>query len=215
VYPYLDFLTAAISNNVAVGTFIIIVAIVQLWWYQANAVFVGSRLLLSYSFDRIAPYAFADLSPRFHAPVKGMIACLAIGLLAGVLFLLPSTAPVAFLMSSAAVAIILLFPIAVVGIALLTFRYKWSKEYAASPIAKSYLGGPVYVIAAVVTIIYAVYTFYQYISVPAIFGFAGTEGLEVIFIPIILLFAFYIVSRYIGTRKGADFRLIYSRIPPE
>jgi amino acid transporter len=214
VLPYLDFLAAAISNNVAIGSFIIIVAIIQLWWYQANAVFIGSRLLLSYSFDRIAPYALGELSPRFHAPVKGMLACLAIGLIAGAIFLqLPAAQ--AFLMSSAAVAIILLFPITVVGIALLTYRYKWAKEYAASPIAKSYLGGPVYLIAAVVTIIYSLYTFYQYVSVPAIFGFAGTEGLEVIFIPIILLFAFYYVSRYIGTRKGANFKLIFSQIPPE
>lgn len=215
VVPYLDFLAAAISNNVVIGAFIIIVATIQLWWYQANAVFIGSRLLLSYSFDRIAPYAFGDLSPRFHAPVKGMIACLVIGMIAGVLFLLPSTSAVAFLMSGAAVAIILLFPITVVGIALLTYRFKWSKEYKASPIAKSYLGGPVYLIAAVVTIVYSVYTFYQYISVPVIFGFAGNEGLEVIFVPIILLFAFYFVSRYIGTRKGADFNLIFRQIPPE
>ncbi len=215
VVPYLDFLAAAISSNIAVGAFIIIVATIQLWWYQANAVFIGSRLLLSYSFDRIMPAAFGELSPRFHAPVKGMIACLVLGLIAGVLFLLPSTAAVAFLMSSAAVAIILLFPITVVGIALLTYRFKYSKEYAASPIAKSYLGGPVYLIAAVVTIIYSLYTFYQYVTIPDIFGFAGTEGLLTIFVPIILLFAIYFVSRFIGTRKGADFKLIFSQIPPE
>jgi amino acid transporter len=215
VVPYLDFLAAAISNNVAIGAFIIIVATIQLWWYQANAVFIGSRLLLSYSFDRIAPYAFGELNPRFHAPVKGMIGCLAIGMIAGVFFLLPSTSAVAFLMSGAASAILLLFPMAVVGVALLTFRFKWANEYKASPIAKSYLGGPVYLIAAVVTILYSLYTFYQFISVPAIFGSAGTEGLETIFVPIILLFAFYFVSRFIGTRKGADFKLIFSQIPPE
>jgi len=215
VVPYLEFLAAAISNNVAIGAFIIIVATIQLWWYQANAVFIGSRLLLSYSFDRIAPYAFGELSPRFHAPIKGMIACLAIGMIAGVFFLLPSTSAVAFLMSGAASAILLLFPMAVVGVALLTFRFKWAKEYNASPIAKSYLGGPVYLIAAVVTVLYSLYTFYQFISVPAIFGSAGTEGLETIFVPIILLFAFYFVSRFIGTRKGADFKLIFSQIPPE
>jgi amino acid transporter len=118
-------------------------------------------------------------------------------------------------MSGAASAILLLFPIAVVGVALLAYRYRFSKDYANSPIAKSYLGGPVYLIAAIVTIVYSLYTFYQYVSVPAIFGSAGTEGLELIFGPIILLFAFYYVSRYIGTRKGADFKLIFSQIPPE
>ena len=215
VVPYLDFLAAAISNNLTIGAFIIIVATIQLFWYQANAVFIGSRLLLSYSFDRIAPYALADLNPRFHAPIKGMVTCLVFGLIMGVLVLLPSTSAAAFLMSGAASAILLLFPIAVVGVALLAYRYRFSKDYAGSPIAKSYLGGPVYLIAAIVTIVYSLYTFYQYVSVPAIFGSAGTEGLELIFGPIILLFAFYYVSRYIGTRKGADFKLIFSQIPPE
>ncbi|MGI0086074.1 MAG: amino acid permease, partial [Nitrososphaerales archaeon] len=39
--PYLDFLAAAISNNIYIGSFIIIVVIIQLLWYQTNAVFVG------------------------------------------------------------------------------------------------------------------------------------------------------------------------------
>ena len=74
------------------------------------------------------PAAFGDVNPRFNAPVKANMASLVIGLIAGVLFLLPSTSAVAFLMSGAAVAIILLFPITVVGIALIVFRFRNKKE---------------------------------------------------------------------------------------
>jgi len=214
VVPYLDFLAAAISNNVALGAFIIIVSTIQLWWYQVNAIFVGGRLLLSYSFDRIMPAAFGDVNPKYNAPVKANIASLVIGLIAGVLFVLPSTSAVAFLMSGAAVAIILLFPITVVGIALIVFRFRHTKEYEASGIAKSYLG-QIYLLVAIVTVAYGLFTFYQYITVPAIFGFAGTEGLLTIIVPIIILFAIYYTSKIINAKRGVDFGQIFNQIPPE
>lgn len=213
--PYLDFLAAAISNNVYIGGFIIIVVIIQLLWYQTNAVFVGGRLLLSYSFDRIMPSFMGDVSDRLHVPAKAMIVSLIIGLLAGLVFVFPSTAAVAFLMSSAAVAILLLFPITVVGIALLVFRYQKSAQFKASSLSNSYLGGPLYVISAVITIVYSIATFVEYIITPAIFPTSLTEGLELIFIPIAILFVIYYVSRAINASRGIKFELIFKEIPPE
>jgi amino acid transporter len=216
VVPYLNFLTASISPNAYVGSFIMIVSIIQLLWYQTNAVLVGGRLLLSYSFDRIMPSFMGDVNGRFNVPAKAMIVALIIGLLAGVVFTYPSPASAAaFLMSSAAVAIILLFPILVVGIALLVYRFKYVNEFKASAVANSYLGGPLYLIAAVVTIVYSIATFYAYVTVPAIFGFASTEGLELIFVPIIILFVIFYAAKLINSRKGVAFDKIFSEIPPE
>lgn len=215
VVPYLDFLAAAVSNNLFVGAFIIVMATVQLFWYQTNAIFVGSRLLLSYSFDRILPGALGDVNPRFHAPIKGMIACLVLGLIAGLVFVLPVTSSVAFLMSSAAVAIILLFPITVVGVTLIVYRLKKKEEFEKSPVKNTYLGGPLYFIAAVVTVLYSVVMFYEYITVPALFGFAGAFGLELIFVPIVVLFVIYYVSKYLNQRRGVMFDQIFGQIPPE
>jgi amino acid transporter len=216
VIPYLNFLSASISPNVYVGSFIIIVSIIQLLWYQTNAVFVGGRLLLSYSFDRIMPSFLGDVSGKFSVPAKAMIASLVVGLLAGVIFTVPSAATgAALLMSSAAVAIILLFPITVVGIALLVYRFRKPADFRASAVANTYLGGPLYYIAAIVTIVYSLATFYAYVTVPAIFGFAGNEGLELIFGPIIVLFAIYYISKTINARRGVAFEKIFQEIPPE
>jgi amino acid transporter len=215
VVPYLDFLAASVSGNLYLGVFMILAATLQLAWYQANAVLVGSRLLLSYSLDRILPDFFADVNPRFHVPVKGIITCLAIGLVTAIILLLPSTAAVAFLMSSAAVAIILLFPIAVVGIALINYRVNRKPEYRASPIASSGFGGPVYWVIAAGTVVYALITFYSYVTVPAIFGFAGREGLELIFVPIIVLFALFYLSKWINMRRGVPVDMIFKELPPE
>jgi amino acid transporter len=214
VVPYLDFLAAAISNNVVLGSFIIIMAIIQLLWYQSNAVFIGGRLLLSYSFDRIMPSYLGDVSTKYHGPAKAILTCLVIGLLAGLVFVLPSTAAVAFLMSSAAVAIILLFPITVVGVALLAYRFRKPQEFRAN-LGQTWLGGPVFYISALITIVYSLFVFYEYITVPAIFGFAGNEGLALIFVPIIVLFAIFYVAKTINQRRGIEFNSIFTQIPPE
>ncbi len=214
--PYLDFLSAAISNNVYVGSFIIIVAIIQLLWYQMNAVSVGGRLLLSYSFDRIMPSAMGDVSSKYHVPAKGMLASLIIGLISGIFFVLPVAASAAFALSSAAVAIIMVFPITMVGIALITYRIRKSEDYKKSSIANSYLGGGVYWFAAVFTIVYGLFTFYQYLFNKNVFASAGsTIGYEYIFIPIIVLFIIYYVSKSINARRGINFDKIFQEIPPE
>jgi glutamate:GABA antiporter len=217
IYPYLNFLAAAISPNVYVGSFIIIVCIIQLLWYQVNAVSIGGRLLLSYSFDRIMPKFMGDVSDRFHVPVKAMIVSLIIGLLAGIIFVFFLPITTTFDMSSAAVAILLLFPITIVGVALLTFRFARKDEFKKSSLANTFLGGPVYIISAIVTIGYTLATFYEYITVPDIYGaISGTVfGYEIIFIPIAALFAIYYIARYINTRRGVKFDLIFKEIPPE
>ncbi|HYB04142.1 MAG TPA: amino acid permease, partial [Nitrososphaerales archaeon] len=214
--PYINFLAAAVSGNTALGTFIIVVSILQLLWYQTNAVFIGSRLLLSYSFDKIMPSFMGDVSTRFNVPAKGMIVSLIIGLIAGVFFVLPSASGAAFGLSSAAVAIIVLFPITVVGIAMLSYRINHKAEYKMSAVSKTYLGGPLYWFAAIFTIVYGLYTFYQYLSSPAVFAEAGsTLGYEYIFIPIVILFVIYYISKVINGRRGVQFSKIFAEIPPE
>jgi amino acid transporter len=214
VTPYLDFLAAAISNNVFVGSFIIIVAIIQLAWYQTNAVAVGSRLLLSWSFDRLMPSFMADVSDRFHVPVKGMVVSLIIGLLAGVFFVVPFSSSYAFSLSTSAIAIIFLFPITMVGLAMFAFRLRKKDEFNSSALAHTYLGGLLYYISAIGTIVYALFGVYEYLTVPAFF-LNNNTGYEVTFIPIIILFIIYFVARAFNKSKGVAFDQIFGSIPPE
>ncbi len=214
--PYINFFAAAISGNPYLGSFIIIVSLLQLLWYQTNAVFIGSRLLLSYSFDKIMPAFMGDVSTRFHVPAKGMIVSLIIGLIAGAFFVLPSAASAAFALSTAAVAIIIIFPITVLGIAMITFRVRHKMDYEQSAVAKTYLGGGVYWFAAIFTIVYGLFTFYQYLTNPEVFGAAGSVlGYEYIFIPIVILFVIYYASKLINARRGVQFSKIFAEIPPE
>ncbi len=214
--PYINFLAAAVSGNTYLGTFIIIISLLQLLWYQTNAVFIGSRLLLSYSFDKIMPSFMADVSTRYNVPAKGMLVSLIVGLIAGLFFVLPSASGAAFGLSSAAVAIIVIFPITVLGVAMLSYRVRHKADYEQSAVSKTYLGGAVYWFAAIFTIVYGLFTFYQYLTNPAVFGAAGSVlGYEYIFIPIVLLFVIYYVSKFINARRGVQFAKIFAEIPPE
>ena len=162
------------------------------------------------------PAFMGDVSTRFHVPAKGMIVSLIIGLIAGAFFVLPSAASAAFALSTAAVAIIIIFPITVLGIAMITFRVRHKMDYEQSAVAKTYLGGGVYWFAAIFTIVYGLFTFYQYLTNPEVFGAAGSVlGYEYIFIPIVILFVIYYASKLINARRGVQFSKIFAEIPPE
>ena len=214
--PYINFLSAAISGNIYLGTFIILISILQLLWYQTNAVFIGSRLLLSYSFDRIMPGFLGDVSGRWNVPLKGMITSLIIGLIAGAFFVLPFASSAAFALSTSAVAVIVIFPITVVGIAMIAYRINHKAEYNQSAVSKTYLGGGVYWFAAIFTVVYGLFTFYQYLTNTNVFASAGSElGYAYIFVPIVILFVIYFISKFINARRGVQFSKIFSEIPPE
>lgn len=214
ILPYLDFLAAAISPNVIIGTLIILGPLFQTCWLFANGVFVGSRLLFSYSMDRVAPSILADVSDRYHVPTKAIVVTLLLGLFGGMLFALPSASS-AFLLSGAAIAILYLFPVATLGVAMLVYRFRRPNDFKASMIAKTPYGGVLYYVAALVTLGYGLVGFYQYVTIPVLLGYAGLLGWEFVIIPIIILFALFYVSKFVNSRRGVRFDLIFKEIPPE
>lgn len=195
--PYLDLLEGIASGTPALGVLFAVVSILQLLMYLASASFVGSRLLLSYSMDRIVPDSLGEVNEKYHVPVKATLASMIAGLLGLLVFTLPVTSAVAFLLSSVAVAILLLFPLTVVSAAVL------AKE--SSPWVKA---------AAAVSIPYLLYTFYQYLTVPAI-GADSTVGYAIMAGTIIILFAIFYIAKLIRRRQGINFDLIFKEIPPE
>jgi hypothetical protein len=80
--------------------------------------------------------------------------------------------------------------------------------------AKTYLGGPVYYIAALGTAIYALFGVYEYLTVPAFF-LNSPLGYEVTFVPLVILFVIYFVARSVNKSRGVEFDKIFSQIPLE
>ncbi|MCY0860727.1 MAG: amino acid permease [Sulfolobaceae archaeon] len=196
--PYLDLIEGISSGNVVLGVLFALASIIQLLMYLAAASFVGSRLLLSYAMDRIMPDFVGSVSEKRHVPINATIISMIAGLIGLVLFSLPVTSAGAFLLSSVAVAILMLFPMTVVAIAIL----------------KTEKSNKLMRIIAVMAIVYLVYTFYQYLTVPAI-GADSVVGYGILAGSIAVLFAIFYIAKFIRTRQGIDFNLIFTELPPE
>ncbi|MBB5254052.1 amino acid permease [Sulfurisphaera ohwakuensis] len=196
--PYLDILEGVASGNVILGALFALASIIQLLMYLAAASFVGSRLLFSYAMDRIMPDFVGDVSEKRHVPIKAILLSMAAGLIGLIVFTLPVTSAVAFLLSSVAVAILMLFPMSVVAIAVL----RTEKE------------NKIIRLVSIFGLIYLIFTFYQYLTVPAI-GADTVIGYGILAGSISVLFIIFYVAKLIRSRQGIDFDLIFKEIPPE
>jgi len=196
--PYLDLLEGVASGNVVLGVLFALASILQLLMYLSAASFVGSRLLFSYAMDRIMPDFVGDVSEKRHVPIKAIILSMIAGLIGLTVFTLPVTSAGAFLLSSVAVAILMLFPMTILSIAVLKTEKGENKIRT----------------VAILSIIYLIYTFYQYLTVPAI-GADSVVGYGILTGSIVILFGIFYIAKFVRARQGIDFNLIFKEIPPE
>ncbi len=197
--PYVNLLAAVASGSVIVSIFIFVVTLLQLLSYQVSASFVGSRLLFSYSIDKVLPAFVADINPRFHAPVKAIAITIIFGLIGLLLFSIPVTSSTAFALSGIGVAIVILFPEIVACAAVAKTAWKAERKYA---------------VIAIISIPYLIFTLYQYLTVPAI-GANLPLSYQLLAGEIILLFVIFYVSKVVRKRQGVPLDLIFKEIPPE
>lgn len=195
--PYLDLLEGIASGNEFIAAFLALISLIQLLMYLIAASFVGSRLLLSYSIDRILPDFVSEVSERTHVPKYAVLLSTITGLIGLIIFGLPVTSAFAFVLSSIAVALLLLFPMTVVSIAVI----KKSKEV----IPRLFAG---------ISIPYLLFTLYQYLTVPAL-GANTMLGYALLVGTIVFLLAIFYISKFIRKKQGIDLNLIFKEIPPE
>jgi amino acid transporter len=215
VYPYLNILVGIVSGLPLLGAVLSIITLLQMLSYQASASFVGGRLLLAYSFDRIIPRALGYVSDRFHNPVKAIVTSLIIGLMGVVIFALLPTA-IAFLLSSLAIAILIVFPILIAGVAVLRYRVAKSKEFKAGPLGSIWLG-KLLVVSGAVTVVYSAFSLYQYVTDPAL-GVAGPYqniAAEIGIGSMVILFVVFYVAKLWNQKRGVPFDVIFKELPPE
>ncbi|BFH74022.1 APC family permease [Sulfurisphaera javensis] len=194
--PYLDLLEGIASGNIVLGVLFALVSLLQLLMYLTAASFVGSRLLLSYAMDRIMPDFVGDVDEKRHIPIKAILLSMTAGLIGLIMFSLPVTSAVAFLLSSVATALLMLFPMSVVSIAVIKNE-------------KGIMRG-----IAIASLVYLLFTFYQYLTVPAI-GANTLTGYAILAGSIAVLFIIFYTAKFVRGKQGIDFNLIFKEIPPE
>jgi amino acid transporter len=171
---------------------------------------VASRLILAWSFDGVIPYAFSNVSNRFHTPIMASI-LVSIG---AAIFMVLSVYGLAATFYSGMAGITTVYIIDMAAATLFPFTAKRLFEQAPGFVRKkigplplvSLLGGLGFIVITVVM--------YLLLTMPA----AGS--LLVLFTAmIVVLYAvgaiIYYVSRAYRRRKGMNLDLAYKEIPPE
>lgn len=198
--PYLDILEAVAVGNIWLGLLFPLVFVIQALLFIAAAVVLGSRLLLSYSLDRILPNFVADINEKYHSPIKAIVITIIAGLIGLVVFALPSSSSYAFLLDADVVAMVCIFPALVVCVAVLKTAWAGKEKLA--------------IMAAGAGIPYLAYTVYQYLTIPVL-GAATNLGYYLLLGSILVIFAIYYVAKEIRKRQGISFEQIFKEIPPE
>lgn len=182
-------------------------------YYDLYSVFPGARILLAWSFDRLAPAALGDVSERFHTPVKASVFIGVLGVIAIIWYAL---AP-AYLASYVAMVpqIATCFMLTSISAMIVPFRKKMKSVYEASPVSK-YKVGPIPLIT-ISGIIYFILlaTLLYYIAVNPLYGGWNLISLVVAAIAYITCVIYYFAVKYYRKKKGIDISLAFKELPPE
>jgi amino acid transporter len=183
------------------------------FYYALYSIMPMSRIFLAWAFDRLAPSFFADVSERFHAPVKSVLLITALGYAALAVY----AAFPQYLASFTAMIpqISTTFMLTAVSAIAVPFRSKTKSMYESSPVSKLKLGpvpfltvcGAVYA-ALLLSLLYFYFTIpgLGALHVPSLAAMAAAYGLGTAY--------FYAVKWY-RKRQGIDIDIAFRELPPE
>jgi len=173
-----------------------------------------SRNLFAWSFDRVAPAAFADINPRTRTPIYAVAIMTVVGIIYCYIFVF-ATGILSGLFNYGTAGEFTVF--AIVSLAAIFYPYRRKDIFNASdPIARRKIGGvPLITILGAISLVISVVTIYA-ILLPEI---GGSSFLSNFFGGMILTFLiggiFYGISWAARRSQGIDLSLLQREIPPE
>jgi amino acid transporter len=173
---------------------------------------IPTKYLFAWSFDRVIPSKFADVSSRFHTAWVAVIATAVIGLVGEYVYAILGYSSY-FSMGTVLWGISYTVP----GIALTVFPFVKKDLFANAPgwLGKKIVGIPLLSIVGLITTIgfgivgYIAFTSVVVNSVPV------NVTAEVVAVTIIAGFAIYYASKWYHRREGLDVSVALREIPPE
>ena len=168
-----------------------------------------TRCLFAYSFDRVIPAKFGEVSERFHTPLYSIV------LLTVIAIIFVDLTNLTSFFGTYLVNTTMGYVFSTIIVAIAAIRFPYGK--ASPSIVKAKVGGlPVIVICGSVTLVAFAYTLYAGLTTPAIGGpispYSFVLGLVIPFlIPIVIYYA----SRSYNRGRGIDIDLAFKEIPPD
>ena len=179
----------------------------------ANVVFANSsRVMMAMGLDGTLPKLFADVSPRFHSPIKATTIWSFLALVVAAVFAYKPTWETTILIGGAITSVL------VVGVTSLggaLFPYRSKQIYDGSPAATYTVAGvPLVTIAGIVGAVCVGALIYVALTVPAL-GITSPGSRVAIGAAFVSGVVVYVAGRLIQRSRGVDTSLAYRYVPPE
>jgi amino acid transporter len=199
-----------LADNPTVQFVIMLGIICAVLAYLPATWLVTSRQWFAWSFDRLIPSKFSEVSDRFHTPIWSVVA----NFLAGLIFLVIFTFFIQYLgFFTTASWDISFVPIALVNIAGIVIPLR-KNLWSLSPANKYSIGGvPLISVFGLVGLFFNGAAMVVYTVTP-ILGY-GLPSTTLILISFVVPFVLYWVIRYIRKAQGIDLGIVFSSVPPE
>ena len=198
------------SNNPIVQFIIMASVVAATFCYVPATMLILSRECFAWSFDRLIPAKFADISDRFHTPVFSISFNWILGLIVFVIFTYYASY-LGFFTTAAWDTTLVTVSVLCLAAALLPLR---KSLWSVSPVAKYKIAGiPVVSIGGILGFFYNGLAVYAFTFTP-ILGF-GLPSTLVLVITFAVPFVLYWIIKAVRQRQGIDIGIIFRTIPPE
>jgi amino acid transporter len=204
--------------NIMIGNVPLALIVSIAWFLQGVAVItplilMASRQIFAWSFDRVIPTKFSEVSERFASPTLSIIV-IGIIMMIGFIF----TVYTSWLNFAVAAPMGVLWSLLIVSIASVVFWKRRKGFYESSPVGRlKFLGMPAQPLIGVLSSIGIVVALYYYFGPinPLALGGISLPVTEISLALFILGAASYYVAKFLQSKRGIDISLAFQEIPPE
>lgn len=209
--PYLPQLVRFLPGGSALGTFIVLCFLLAIFWWTPTGFMLGTRNLFAWSFDRLAPARFTDVSDRFHTPVVATVVVALVVELLNYLNIYQGLG--AFLLN---VIVIMGLAFIVVSIAAGSVPFRRAAMHAEAPgwAKAKLLGVPVITLVSAVSGLAWAFVIYEALES----GFGGKLGWEPmlkVFVAPLIAVVWYLGATLYRRSQGISLANTFKEIPPE
>jgi len=198
------------ANNPIIQFVIMLSAVAATFCYVPATMLILSRECFAWSFDRLIPAKFADISDRFHTPVFSISFNWLLGVIVFVIFTFYASY-LGFFTTAAWDTTLVTVSVLCLAAALLPLR---KNLWSVSPINKYKIAGiPVVSIGGILGFFYNGLAVYAFTFTP-ILGF-GLPSTLVLVVTFIVPFILYWIIKAVRQRQGIEIGVIFQTIPPE
>jgi len=204
--PWATLFVSMLAKDVVTLSLIQVGWLAWAFWWSVSLYIMIIRYIFAFSFDRVLPTMFADVSSRFHMPVKAMVVSIILSTIA-----FPIGFYVTYIganLNTVTISSILYILGAITAIILPIKRKSLAEE----------LPGkwriPFISIVGAINLVLSAYILFLSVTVPAVGPSTPVSAAELAAIYGSGILLFIVRYRYLK-KKGLDLRLVFNEIPPE